>query len=67
MPKRLQETDAAHRFGGDWTSTKLAPRPKVLMNSSHCPLYLFCFAVSSKNPDAKALALRIARHILESD
>ncbi len=46
---------------------EVAPKPKVLMNSSHCPLYLFCFAVGSPNPGARKIALRIARHILESD
>ncbi|HEY2289937.1 MAG TPA: three-Cys-motif partner protein TcmP [Thermoanaerobaculia bacterium] len=45
----------------------VAPKPKVLMNSTNCPLYLFCFAVGSPNPNARAIALRIARHILESD
>jgi three-Cys-motif partner protein len=45
----------------------VAPKPKVLVNSTNCPLYLFCFAVGSKNPKARAIALRIARHILESD
>jgi three-Cys-motif partner protein len=32
----------------------VAPDPKVLMNSMNCPLYLFCFAVSSSNPRARA-------------
>jgi three-Cys-motif partner protein len=45
----------------------VAPKPKVLVNSTNCPLYLFCFAVGSANPNARAIALRIARHILESD
>lgn len=45
----------------------VAPNPKVLMNSTNCPLYLFCFAVSSPNPRAQAIALDIANHILKSD
>ena len=45
----------------------VAPKPKVLMNSMNCPLYLFCFAVGSQNPQARAIALRIANHILKSD
>jgi three-Cys-motif partner protein len=45
----------------------VAPEPKVLMNSMNCPLYLFCFAVSSPNPRARAIALDIANHILKSD
>lgn len=45
----------------------VAPKPKVLMNSMNCPLYLFCFAVGSPNPKAREIALRIANHILESD
>jgi len=43
----------------------VASKPKVLTNSTNCPLYLFCFAVG--NPKAKKLALRIADHILKSD
>jgi three-Cys-motif partner protein len=45
----------------------VAPKPKVLMNSTNCPLYLFCFAVGSPNPQAREIALRIANHILKSD
>lgn len=45
----------------------VAANPRVLMNSSNCPLYLFCFAVSSPNPRAREIALRIANHILKSD
>jgi three-Cys-motif partner protein len=45
----------------------VAPKPKVLMNSAGCPLYLFCFAIANPNPKAQAIALRIANHILESD
>jgi hypothetical protein len=45
----------------------VAPKPKVLMNSTNCPLYLFCFAVSSPSPRARVIALDIANHILKSD
>jgi three-Cys-motif partner protein len=45
----------------------VAPKPKILMNSANCPLYLFCFAVSSPNPKARGIAMRIAKHLLESD
>lgn len=45
----------------------VAAKPKILTNSTNCPLYLFCFAVGSPNPKARAIALRIANHILESD
>lgn len=45
----------------------VAPKPKILMNSTNCPLYLFCFAVSNPNPRALEIALDIANHILKSD
>ena len=45
----------------------VAPKPKILMNSTNCPLYLFCFAVSNPNPRAREIALGIAQHILKSD
>ena len=43
----------------------VAPKPRVLMNSMNCPLYLFCFAVGSRNPQAQKIALNIANHLLE--
>lgn len=43
----------------------VAPNPRILMNSANCPLYLFCFAVSSPNPRARTIALGIAKHLLE--
>lgn len=43
----------------------VAPRPKVLMSSTNCPLYLFCFAVGSRNPRARQIALDIANHLLD--
>jgi three-Cys-motif partner protein len=54
-----------HRLQGIFPG--VAPRPRVLMNSTNCPLYLLCFAVGSQNENAQKIALRIARHILESD
>ena len=45
----------------------VAPKPKILLNSTNCPLYLFCFAVSNPNPKAYGIALNIANHILKSD
>lgn len=45
----------------------VARKPKVLVNSTNCPLYLFCFAVSSPNPRTQEIALKIADHILKSD
>lgn len=45
----------------------VASKPKILMNSTNCPLYLFCFAVSNPNPRAQRIALDIANHILKSD
>lgn len=43
----------------------VAPKPKILTNSTNSPLYLFCFAVGSPNPKARQIALRIANHILD--
>jgi three-Cys-motif partner protein len=43
----------------------VSPNPRILMNSTQCPLYLFCFAVSSANERAREIALRIANHLLE--
>lgn len=42
----------------------VAGNPKALYNSRRSPLFLLCFAVSSPNPAAKRLAMRIANHIL---
>lgn len=41
----------------------VAPNPAILHNSRRSPLYILCFAVG--NPRGKALALRLAKHILE--
>jgi three-Cys-motif partner protein len=41
----------------------VAPEPRVLSNSSNCPLYLLCFAVG--NPNGAPIALRIANHLLK--
>lgn len=40
----------------------VAPKPKVLRNSTNCPLYLLCFAVGSSS--GAPIALRIANHLL---
>ncbi len=40
----------------------VAPEPKVLRNSTNCPLYLLCFAVG--NTAGAPIALRIANHLL---
>jgi three-Cys-motif partner protein len=40
----------------------VAPEPRVLLNSSNCPLYLLCFAVGNAN--GAPIALRIANHLL---
>lgn len=42
----------------------VAENPAWLHNSSHCPLYLFCFAVGNPSPKARKLALKIAGDIL---
>jgi three-Cys-motif partner protein len=42
----------------------VAKKPKVLMNSTNCPLFLFCFAIASRSPKAQGIALSIADHIL---
>jgi len=42
----------------------VADNPKVLHNSGGTPLFLFCFAVSNPSRAARALALKIAGHIL---
>jgi three-Cys-motif partner protein len=41
----------------------VADEPRVLLNSTHCPLYLLCFAVG--NPSGAKIALRIANHLLK--
>ncbi len=41
----------------------VAPEPKVLVNSTGCPLYLLCFAVG--NEKGAPIALRIANHLLK--
>jgi three-Cys-motif partner protein len=40
----------------------VAPEPRVLLNSSNCPLYLLCFGVG--NAKGAPVALRIANHLL---
>ena len=41
----------------------VAKNPLPLLNSSNCPLYLFCFAAG--NPNGGPIAKRIAEHILK--
>jgi three-Cys-motif partner protein len=41
----------------------VAENPLSLLNSSHCPLYLLCFAAG--NPKGGTIAKRIAEHILK--
>jgi three-Cys-motif partner protein len=50
------------RLGGVFAG--VAPEPRVLLNSSNCPLYLLCFAVG--NPRGAPIALRIANHLLKT-
>lgn len=40
--------------------------PRIFKNSRNSPMFLFCFAISSDNPKAQGLALRIAEHILKN-
>lgn len=42
----------------------VAPEPKVLRNSTNCPLYLLCFAVG--NDAGAPIAVRIANHLLRT-
>ncbi len=42
----------------------VAKNPRVLYNKKNCPLFLFCFAVSSKRASAQKLAIRGANYIL---
>lgn len=42
----------------------VASNPKVFVNEKQSPMFLFCFAISSNNPKAQKLALKIAEHIL---
>jgi len=42
----------------------VAKNPRVLCNSKNSPLFLFCFAVSTRSPKGINLALKIAQEIL---
>jgi three-Cys-motif partner protein len=42
----------------------VAPSPRVLLNSSNCPLYLLCFAAG--NPNGAPIAVKIATHLLKA-
>lgn len=39
---------------------------RIFRNSRNSPMFLFCFAISSENPKAQGLALRMADHILKN-
>lgn len=43
----------------------VAPKPRIFRNEKQSPIFLFCFAVASKNEAAQRLALKIANHILK--
>lgn len=45
---------------------EVSPNPRILYNTKNSPLFLFCFAVSSDNPKAIALAMKVANHILKN-
>ncbi len=44
---------------------RVSNNSRVLCNSNNSPLFLFCFAVSSENPKAIGLALKVANYILK--
>lgn len=44
---------------------KVSNDSRILFNSKNSPLFLFCFAVSSKNPKAIGLATKVANYILK--
>lgn len=43
---------------------KVVSNPRYLCNSKRSPMFLFTFAVSSPNPKAQGLAMKLAKHIL---
>lgn len=43
----------------------VSPNSRVLVNSKASPLFLFCFAVSNKQPQAIGLAMKVANYILK--
>ena len=43
---------------------RVAQKPRVLVNSVGCPLYLLCFATG--NPSGAPIALKIADHLLNA-
>ena len=43
----------------------VAERPKVLLNSRKCPLYLLCFAAGNKK--GASIAVKIAEHLLSKE
>ena len=43
----------------------VASKPRIFRNTKQSPIFLFCFAVASKNEAAQRLAMKIANHILK--
>lgn len=43
----------------------VSPNSRVLVNSKASPLFLFCFAVSNRQPKAIGLAMKVANYILK--
>ena len=44
----------------------VSERARIFRNSKNSPMFLFCFAIASENPQAQVVALRIADHILKN-
>lgn len=44
---------------------KVSPNSRILSNRKNSPLFLFCFAVASRNPKAIGLAMSVADYILK--
>jgi three-Cys-motif partner protein len=45
----------------------VAQNPRIFYNKKQSPIFLFCFAVSSKSEKAQNLALKIANHLLKEN
>ncbi len=43
---------------------EVANNPRVFTNTKNSPLFLFCFAIANRSPNARKIALRIAEYIL---
>lgn len=44
----------------------VSKNPRIFKNTKNSPIFLFCFAISNSNENAKGIALRIADHILKN-